>query len=108
MLFFGKKSSSTGRAISLYKPEPVNTDRHSKWRKPNNAYLDSTRAKTRQLNILKSFTKTLSILNVVIALCIFIALIVLLFFTDFERVVFDDGTYLSCIIEPDGTIVTKF
>lgn len=107
MSFFNKSKSDTTR-FTIYKPEPVNTDIHSKWRKPSSAYLENKRAKLQQLSILKTLTKASSVLNVTLAVCIFFALIALLFFTDYERVVFDDGTYLSCIIEPNGTIVTKY
>lgn len=107
MSLFNKNKVDT-RRFALYKPEPANTDVHSKWRKPSGAYLESKRAKTQQLSILKTLTKVSSIINVSLAVCILFALIALVSFTDYERVVFDDGTYLSCIIEPDGTIVTKY
>lgn len=107
MSFFNKNKADTDR-FALYKPEPPNTDVHSKWRKPSNSYLESKRAKTQQIKILKVLMKAVSTLNVVLAIVVFCALILLVFFTDYERVVFDDGTYLTCILEPDGSIVTKY
>ncbi|MGP5059448.1 hypothetical protein ACTXIV_12190 [Psychrobacter celer] len=107
MSFFNKNKADTDRFV-LYKPEPPNTDIHSKWRKPSSSYLENKRAKTQQLSLLKTLIKLSSVLNVALGVCVFCALIMLVFFTDYERIVFDDGTYLSCIIEPDGSIVTEY
>lgn len=105
---FGKNKQDTGR-VNLYVPEKnVKEDRFSKWRKPEQSYLDDVEAKRRQLSLMEFFLKTSNALNILLAIVVFAGIVKLLAFTDYERVVFDDGTYLNCIAEPDGSISVNY
>lgn len=104
---FRKKNVNSNR-IDLYVPETMHKDKFSKWRKPEQSYLFDPDAKARQLQLSLLILKASNILNMLLALVVMIGIIKLLLFTDYERVVFDDDTYLSCIVEPDGTISTSY
>lgn len=105
---FKKDGVNTGR-VDLYVPErDVKEDRFSKWRKPDQAYLDDSDAKKRQLQISTFLLKFSNSLNIMLAVLVLAGIVKLLLFTDYERVVFDDGTYLTCIVEPDGSISVNY
>lgn len=104
---FRKKNVISNR-VDLYVPEPMHDDKFSKWRRPEQSYLLDPEAKRRQLQLSLLILRASNILNILLALVVMIGIIKLLLFTDYERVVFDDDTYLSCIVEPDGTISTSY
>lgn len=104
---FSKKNVNNNR-VDLYVPETMHNDRFSKWRKPEQAYLNDPEAKRRQLQLTTFILKVSGMLNMLLALVVMVGIVKLLLFTDYERVVFDDDTYLTCIVEPDGTISTSY
>lgn len=103
-----QKKNASGTRVDLYVPEPVHSDKFSKWRRPEQSYLFDPEAKRRQWQLSLLILKSSSVLNMLLALVVMVGIIKLLLFTDYERVVFDDDTYLSCIVEPDGTISTSY
>lgn len=94
--------------VDLYVPEPSHNDRFSKWRRPEQDYLSNPKALQRQHKLLIVILRFSNVINLLLAAAVIAGIVKLMMFTDYERVVFDDDTYLSCIVEPDGTISTSY
>lgn len=83
----------------LYVPEPVHNDPNSDWRKQDLDFLADPRALKRQREFGNKAIAILTYINIFLCAAIFIGIIKLLFFTNYETVYIDDGTYHSCVIE---------
>lgn len=104
---FGKKKNqaATSKRVPLYAPEKENTDKYSKWRKPDTSFRDSPMAKRRNFALYGKLINAFSALNVILCGLTILASVTLIFFTQFEHTILDDGTYLKCFIDSQGKVL---
>jgi len=99
-----KVGTENSKMIPLYVPESSNTDKYSRWRKKDYSHLDNPVVKERHLGVLKNILQYSSVLNLILCLIIFLGIINLIFFTNYDYTILDDGTYLNCIIDVNGVV----
>lgn len=104
---FGKKKqqANIGKKIQLYVPDSQNTDKYSNWRKPDTYFRDSPLTKQHQLALFRKLVNAFSVLNMILCGFTILIAVMLIFFTQFEHAVLDDGTYLNCFIDSQGKVL---
>lgn len=101
-LIKGKKNTQNNDKIWLYVPETPHNDPNSKWRKIDTDILVQPDILKKQRAIGSKIITFLSYIIIILCACIFLGIIKLLFFTKYETVYLDDGTYHSCVVEKES------
>lgn len=101
-LIKGKKNTQNNDKIWLYVPETPHNDPNSKWRKIDTDILVQPDILKKQRAISSKIITFLSYIIIILCACIFLGIIKLLFFTKYETVYLDDGTYHSCVVEKES------
>ena len=93
-----KKNTKDEDKIWLYVPETPHNDPNSKWRKIDTDFLVQPDILKKQRAINAKIITFFSYIIMFLCTCIFLGIIKLLFFTKYETVYLDDGTYHSCVV----------
>lgn len=110
-MFFSKKKNGTADKDIYddpkycYRPEQQNGgyDNYTTWRKPVDLYANRTSAKHKFLNIAHKTGTVFCVLNIVLFFFVLLMLFAVISRVDDERIVFSDGSMLTCIYE-EGNI----
>lgn len=105
-LFKSKHKENSNEKLWLYVPETPHHDSNSDWRRPNTYIINHPRVLNKQRVISSKIITFLTYIIILLCICLFFGIIKLLFFTKYETVFIDDGTYQSCII--DGNTVKPY
>ena len=81
---------------------------NSKWGKPQGLYMNDVDARVRLVKFFRRFLAISQAITLFLALVIFIGVITLIFFTNYESVIMDDGSQLFCTLDKDGTVAIAY
>lgn len=109
-MFKKKTPDYRGKAIMLYEPEDLSNieDRFSLWRKSESLYHTDKTTLFKYNELLKRLINYTNTLSALLATALLLGVLYLVLFGNFEKTVLIDGTYLSCVVQPDGTIGVDF
>lgn len=83
-------------------------ENNSKWRAPQGVYMNDVDARLRLVRYARIFLTISQIISVSLALIIFVGIVKLVFFTNYETVILDDGSQLFCTLDKDGAVAVAY
>lgn len=83
-------------------------EHNSKWRAPQGVYINDIDARLRLVKYARILLTISQIISVSLTLIIFVGVMKLVFFTNYETVILDDGSQLFCTIDEDGAVAVAY
>lgn len=84
------------------------SEHNSKWRAPQGVYMNDVDARLRLVRFARILLTVSQLISVFLALIIFIGVMKLVFFTNYETVIMDDGSQLFCTLDDDGAVAVAY
>ena len=92
----------------LLDDETIYNPNNSKWRASQGVYLGDVDARLRLLKHSKMLFAISQGISIFLVLIIFVGVMKLIFFTNYETLIMDDGSQLFCTIDDDGSIAVAY
>lgn len=83
-------------------------EHNSKWRAPQGVYMNDVDARLRLVRFARILLTISQLISVFLTLIIFIGVMKLIFFTNYETVIMDDGSQLFCTLDDDGAVAVAY